>query len=316
MTGPRSWSLAPDGKPRPDAPFGRGPLAAHVLGTVINAAAWLGSRIPVRLAHALAVAGGHLEWAARPGKRRRLATNLSRAVAQPAGSTVVRSLVRHEIVNEARRSADLLWSIGRRDEFTATTRILGRQHADAAVARGHGVILVGTHLGGWEVAASAPADVLSVPTSVVVADDWLAWGIQHVRLAAGLRIVYAGRSAVEALGVLRRGEALLVLGDDGSRTRARSYPVEFCGVTAMLPAGVVALSRTTDAPLLPFTVLPEGPRRWVITIEPLIDPPDRGQGHEGERAALQRLADVWTASIRRHPQHWAASFPIDWRDAP
>jgi lauroyl/myristoyl acyltransferase len=315
VTGSRAWSLAPDGKPRPDAPFGRGPLAARVLGTVINGAAWLGARIPSGVAHALAVVGGNLEWAARPRKRRLLATNLAQAIDRPAGSAAVRALVRREIVNEAHRSADLLWSIGRRGEFTTTTRVEGREHAAAAIARGRGVILVGTHLGGWEVAASVPAGVLPVPTSVVVSDDWLAWGIQHVRAAAGLRILYAGRSAFEAMRVLRHGEALLVLGDDGSRSTAHAYPVEFCGTTAMLPAGVVTLARTTGAPLVPFTVLPEGPRRWTVTIEPALDPPERGDGHDGERVVLQRLADVWTASIRRHPEHWAASFPIEWRDA-
>lgn len=310
----RSWSLAPDGKPRPDAPFGRGPLAARLLGKVINGAAWIGARLPVRVAHTLAVAGGNLEWALRPAKRRLLATNLSRAVALPADSQSVRSLVRGEIVNEARRSADLLWSIGRRDEFLASTRIDGREHAERAASRGRGILLVGTHLGGWEVAAALPASVLSVPTTVIVADDWLAWAIQHVRLAAGLHIAYAGRLPVESLRILRSGEALLVLGDDGTRSTARSYPVQFCGATAIMPAGVVALARVAGSPLLPFTVLPQGPRRWVATIEPALDPPEREHGHEGEQIVLQRLADVWTDSIRRHPQHWAASFRVDWRD--
>ena len=310
----RSWSLAPDGKPRPGAPFGRGPLAARLLGGVITGAAWAGSRVPARVAHSLAVVGGNIEWALRPAKRRVLAANLSRAVAAPAASPTVRSLVRREVVNEAHRSADVLWSIGRRDELLASTRVEGREHAAAALSRGRGVVLVGTHLGGWEVAAAVPAGVLPVPTTVVVADDWLAWGIQHVRLAAGLRIVYAGKLPAESLRVLRRGEALLVLGDDGTRSTARSYPVRFCGAEAMLPAGVVSLARVGQAPLLPFTVLPLAPRRWAVTIEPPLDPPEREHGHEGEQVVLQRLADVWSESILRHPEHWAASFPIDWLD--
>lgn len=311
----RPWSLAPDGKPRPDAPFGRGPLAARLLGRVINGAAWIGARLPVRVAHALAVAGGNLEWALRPAKRGVLATNLAHAVERPAASPAVHALVRREIVNEARRSADLLWSIGRRDEFLRVTRVEGREHAEQAASRGRGMLLVGTHLGGWEVAASLPASVLSVPTTVIVADDWLAWAIQHVRLAAGLHVAYAGRLPVESLRVLHRGEALLVLGDDGTRSTARSYPVQFCGATAMMPAGVVSLARVAGAPLVPFTVVPLGPRRWVATIEPALDPPEREHGHDGEQVVLQRLADVWTESIRRHPEHWAASFGIEWCDA-
>ena len=32
----------------------------------------------------------------------------------------------------------------------------------------------------------------------------------------------------------------------------------------------------------------------------------------GERAVLQQLADRWTETIRRNPEHWAAPFPINW----
>ena len=312
----RRWSLAPDGRPRPNAPFGRGPVAARILGRVIDGAVAVGSRTPARLAHGLAVVGGNIEWAARSSKRRRLAENLAHAVNSPAASRNVRSLVRREMVNEARRSADLLWAIGRPADFLAATSIEGREHAVEATARGRGVVLVGAHIGGWEVAIALPSAVLSVPTTVIVADDWLAWAIQHVRLAAGLRVAYAGRLPLDAVRLLRRGEALLVLGDDGSRTAARSYAVRFCGTTAVMPAGVVSLARLAGASIVPFTVLPRGPRKWVATIEPHLEPPDRGSGPAGEQAVLQLLADRWTQTVRRYPEHWAASFPIHWQGTP
>ena len=310
----RRLSLAPDGRPRPGAAFGRGPLAARILGRVIDAAVVVGSRMPARLAHALAVVGGNVEWALRPAKRRVLAANLARAVDHPATSELVRSVVRREIVNEARRSADLLWAIGRPEEFLASTRIVGREHLTDATARGHGVILVGTHIGGWEVATALPSAVLPVPTTAIVADDWLAWAMQPVRYAGGLRVVYAGRRPLEPLRVLRSGEALLVLGDDGSHAATRSYPVQLCGTTAVMAGGAVSLARLAGAPLVPFTVMPQGRRRWVATIEPHLEPPARRSGPDGEQAVLQLLADRWTELVRHHPEHWAASFVIDWRD--
>ncbi len=174
-------------------------MAARVLGHVIDGAALIGASIPAWLAHRLAVVGGSLEWALRPAKRRVLASNLAHAVDRPATSRMVRSLVLREVVNEARRSVDLLWAIGRRDDFLAATQIDGLRHATAAAARGQGIVLVGAHLGGWEVATAVPADVLPVPTTVVVADNWLAWAMQHVRGTAGLRIVYAGHPSHESL---------------------------------------------------------------------------------------------------------------------
>ena len=285
-----------------------------MLGRVIDGSAAVGGWLPGGVAHRLAVVGGHLEWTLRPGKRRQLGVNIAHAVDRPAGSKEVRSIVRREFVNEARRSADLLWAISRPGEFLASVVVEGHERAAEAAARGHGVVLTGIHVGGWEVATAVPGEVVPVPTTVVVADNWLAWGIQHVRAASGLRVAYASRLSLEPLRVLERGEALLVLGDDGTRASTRSYTVQFCGTAAVLPGGAASLARLAGAPIVPFTVLPRGPRRWVVTIEPVIEPPARDSGHDGERAALQELADRWTATVRRHPDHWAASFPIDWRD--
>jgi Kdo2-lipid IVA lauroyltransferase/acyltransferase len=297
---------------RGTAPFGRGRVAARVLATVIDGAAAIGGRVPANVAHRCAVVGGMLEWALRPRLRRRLATNLAHAVDRPPHDRMVRALVRAELVNEAKRSADLLWSISRPDEFLATMVVDGREHADRAAARGRGVLLAGIHLGGWEVAAGAPATVIPVPTTVVVADNWLAWGIQHVRVALGLKIIYRSQAALGALRVVRRGEALLVLGDDAFGPEPRTHRVQFCGVPARMPSGIVTLARLAGAPIVPFEVLPTAPRRWRIRLGPIVEPPARDSGDDGEQRVLQRLCDEWTASIRRNPAHWSARFPIAW----
>jgi lauroyl/myristoyl acyltransferase len=297
---------------RGKAPLGRGRIAARLLAAVIDAAAAIGGRIPVSTAHRAAVVGGTLEWALRPRLRRQLADNLARAVGRDPDHRVVRALVRTELVNEAKRSADLLWAISRPDEFRATMQVEGREHVERAAARGRGVLLAGIHLGGWEVAAGAPAVVVPVPTTVVVADNWLAWSIQHVRVALGLKVLYRSQAALGALRVVRRGEALLVLGDDAFGPEPRTHGVRFCGAGARLPAGIVTLARLGGTPIVPFEVLPTAPRRWRIRMGPIIEPPARASGDEGEQRTLQLLADEWTESIRRNPAYWSARFPIAW----
>ena len=69
---------------------------------------------------------------------------------------MVRRTVRREIVNEAHRSADLLWALGRPDEFLTTVELDGIENINEAAAQGRGVILSGIHLGGWEVATAVP----------------------------------------------------------------------------------------------------------------------------------------------------------------
>ena len=119
------WRLASDGRPRPDAPFGRGPMAARILAKVIDGAAWTGSRLPATVAHRLATIGGNLEWALRPAKRGVLATNLAHALAARPDSPVVQASVRREVVHEAHRSADLLWALGRPAEFLRSLEVEG-----------------------------------------------------------------------------------------------------------------------------------------------------------------------------------------------
>jgi lauroyl/myristoyl acyltransferase len=308
----RELRLAPDGRARPDAAFARGPLAAHVLAAVIDASVWAGSRVPARLAHALATIGGHGEWALRRGKRRRLATNLAHALGAATGDRAVRRVVRREIVNEAHRSADLLWALGRPERFLATVELNGIERAQRAADAGNGVILAGLHLGGWEVATAVPRATLSVPTTVIVADDWLAWAIAHMRVTAGLRVMYRTSSAMRAARLLRRGEALLMLGDDGSGDEPRTYGVRFLDSWAELPAGMVTLSRLCASPIVTFAVVPDGPRRWRVIVDEPVGPPAKRSGAEGERELLQNVADRWSAMVRDHPEHWAASYRIRW----
>jgi lauroyl/myristoyl acyltransferase len=187
----------------------------------------------------------------------------------------------------------------------------GLEHAQRALDSGSGVILLGTHVGGWEVATAAPGALLSAPVSVVVADDWLAWAIEHARVAAGLRVLYASGSGLEAARLLRRGEVLLMLGDD-TRYGHLTERVRFLDAEADLAAGPVRLSRVTGAPIVTFTVLPVARRRWSIIVDGSIDAPARAPDRAGERTVLQQIADRWSQTIGAQPEQWAACFPIRW----
>jgi KDO2-lipid IV(A) lauroyltransferase len=306
--------LAPDGKPRPEAPFGQGPLAARVLRGAIVGAAAIAGRAPVSLVHRLAAVGGTVEWRVRPAKRRRLAENLCHALGLPPEHPEVEALVRREVLSESRRSADFLWALAHPDELRATTEVEGREHIRDALERGNGALLVSTHVGGWEVATALPKVIVPVPTTAIVTDDWLAWAVEGLRIRAGLGIMYDSEPVSKAARLLRRGEALLVLGDY-AKPWMRTYPVRLLDAVAELPAGPVVLARLCATPIVPFSVLPVAPRRWRVEIEPLLEPPARDGGAEAEKATLQDLADRWTRSLREHAEHWAAVYPMTWHAA-
>ena len=306
--------LAPDGKPRPDAPFGQGPFAARALRRAIVGASAITSRLPVGVVGPLASVGARVEWACRPGKRRQLASNLCHALGLPPDHPDVKALVRREVRNEARRSADFLWALANPDELLATTEIEGREHIDEALARGHGVLLVSTHVGGWEVATALAKAIVPVPTTAIVTDDWLAWAVEGLRVRAGLGVMYESELASKAARLLRDGDAILVLGDY-AKDWMRTYSIRFLDAVAELPAGSVALARLCGTPLVSFSVLPVAARRWRVEIEAPLDPPQRNGGAEAEQALLQELADRWTETLHANAEHWAAVYPMTWRKA-
>lgn len=145
------------------------------------------------------------------------------------------------------------------------------------------MILAGVHLGGWEVATALPRAVRPVPTTVIVADNWLAWAIAHMRVTSSLRVLYRTDPAFRAARLLRAGETLLVLGDDGWGSEPRTYPVRFLDSCVEMPAGMATLSRLCRSPIVGFAVLPVGPRRWRVIVDEPVGPPEKGGGAEDER---------------------------------
>ena len=287
-----------------------GPRAAAVLRLAIIAAAAVGGRMPARTTHALARVGGTLEWAARPVKRRILAENLGHALGRPPADPGVRRAVRREFVNEARRSADFLWAVAFPDQVAGMTRIEGLHHLRAALAHGRGAVVTGPHLGGWEVVTPV-ADALGIPAVALVDDNWLAWAVAGIRRRAGVEIAYVTEPPRRAARALARGEVVVLL-PEAAKPGMRAVEAELLGARVLLPAGPAALARIAGAPIVPIAVLPLGPRAWRVELGKPIPPPARRSGREGERAAVQALADRWTPLLRAHAEHWAAVDPMPW----
>ena len=285
--------------------------AAVGLARVIDGAAWTGSRLPGWLTHSLAKLGGNIQWAVRPKRRRCLAANLCHAVGAPPDDPRVRAAVRRVMINESHAAADLLWAIGKPEEFLDTVVYEDWHHVDETLAQGRGLILAGTHLGGWEVATAIPGAKIAVPTNVIVADNWIAWAIEHVRAGVGLQVMYRQVAALRSVRRLQAGEAVLLLGDN-SEFAGHTHRVRFLDTEMEMAAGVAALARLAGSPIISFTVLPLGPRRWRATMDPPIEPPPPAEGRAGEQAVLQQLADRWSEAIRANPGHWAMASPLDW----
>jgi KDO2-lipid IV(A) lauroyltransferase len=278
---------------------------------VIAASAAVGARIPAERAWRLATLGGTIEWALRPRKRALLATNLGHAMGRPPDDPAVARAVRAQFVNQARRSADVLWAFACGGAVARRCRVEGRRELDQALQRGRGAILAGPHVGGYDVVAAGMGELLAgLAVTVVVEDDWVSHAVAELRRRDGVELELRTASPRRSLDTLKRGGVVAVVGDL-AKPGMRTFPVRFLDGVVELPAGPAALARLSTAPVVPFCVLPIAPRAWRVALGRAIDPPPR-RARDAERDVLQALADVWSGWIRAHPELWEAVDPMLW----
>lgn len=181
----------------------------------------------------------------------------------------------------------------------------GREHLEAALEQGRGVIVVTAHFGNWELMGAALARWFK-PLSVLVqtpSRDAFARLFEEYRRMVGVQTYSnTGPQALRpVLRALRRGELVGLLCDQHSE--AREGAATFFGHRVWVPLGPFTLSRRTGAPIVPARIVREVQRqgvgdRHVIEFGAPIavsDDPD------ANAAALASRYEQW---IREHPDHW------------
>jgi KDO2-lipid IV(A) lauroyltransferase len=200
----------------------------------------------------------------------------------------------------------LVW-FDRRGRLERLTRIEGREHLEAALAAGHGVLLVGAHFTTNEIAAAALPqtghhfDIMYKRSSNELVNQLALRG----RISRKGRMIPSDKF-VEMLKVLKRGGIALYAPDqrfDGSG----SVEVPLFGVPALSNPGTTFIARATRCAVLPFFPLrlPDG-SGYVMTIgAPLTDFPsgdgarDVARYHALIEAAAARAPEQYLWSYKR-----------------
>jgi lauroyl/myristoyl acyltransferase len=198
--------------------------------------------------------------------------------------------------------------------------IEGREHLDAALARGKGAIVLIGHYGANQMIMPAlghkgyPMNQLSAPPPVwadilrdtrttplwekVLARRWeleQRLPVRHINVFKFLR---------PAFDALRRNEVLGLAFDGGGGTGWTQ--VQLMARTANLSSQSVQLWRKTGAVLLPTVVVREpGAERHKVIIEPPLEwQPVPGKRTEETRVNMQAIVDRFATWVARHPDHY------------
>lgn len=203
---------------------------------------------------------------------------------------------------------------GRGDELDV--RAEGVEHVHDELDRGHGCMLLGSHLGSFEAirvfSRSAPPQYRKLKVVMDQQQNSLMTQMME-EISPGIRdtVINARQPGpaivLEAGGVMEDGGMVAMLAD---RTWASEAAIEvsFLGGKARLPAAPLAIADTLEVPAVMVFGLYEGKGRYRLVFEPVPAPPSRAATRSERRRLLndrvQHYADRLAHYARQYPYNW------------
>jgi predicted LPLAT superfamily acyltransferase len=197
---------------------------------------------------------------------------------------------------------------GRFDLFQI--EVCGGELITAALRAGRGALLMGAHLGSFEVLRALARHGLGVEVAMVMYEEnarKVNAALAAINPAASQEIIALGR-ADSMLRIRERLEAGAIVGILGDRSLGgdATVPVDFLGDRAALPAGPFRLAATLRHPVIFMSGLYLGGNRYRIHFEPLAD--FSGVQAGGRAAALREGVERFAAVVEKH----CRAEPFNW----
>lgn len=246
---------------------------AHVVNAFLFRAATLAVGIvPRPVAAAIASLGAHVCWFVLRTERRIVEHNLQ-FIAPGRSAHERRRLGKRTFRNFAVCMLDFLRVPAlSATELEAMLEWSGREHLDRALAHGRGAIVIGAHVGNFEIGGPAVA-ALGYPIYAYVEDEEIPPSMyrayERCRRATGLRLIPLSEGARAARRALADGAIVALLADRVISGAGREVP--FAHGRRFIPSGPAALARWSGAPVLFFYLVlnPAGSPRYIGAIEPV-----------------------------------------------
>jgi lauroyl/myristoyl acyltransferase len=297
--------------------------AERLLRSVEGVAYWAAvapalARLPASLGYRIACRRGDWEFKHRQGKRAELARNLQELLGDELSSDAAQQLARDWFRFTSCEAIDVMQLRHRARPLRRLVEIRGREHLDAALARGKGAVLCSAHFGSYNScysllgASGFPVTTIgrwqhNYTTGMSSAERRF-WDLVYARRLRRHRHrpniePWAGRVqvAAQAAAILRANEVLTIAIDAPplDSELGRTVEVPFLGRQARSLPGAITLAQLTGAPLLMcFMYRAADYRHQVLEISAPV--PAEG---DTTTAFARCVAEVSTA-IRRSPAHW------------
>ena len=243
--------------------------------------------------------------------RERVIGNLSLAFGNEKDSKEIRRLAKEIFYHFTLTPLETVYTAANGipyERFLLRIKIEGKEHLDAALARGKGVIALGAHLGSFTLLGTRLA-IEGYPFNLIVNVGRFRklWGrLAYYQAIVGQQTIPlkpVPASIKKSLNCLHRNEILYIVADE--QQRRGGFPVPFFGQVAYTPPGPAILSLKTGAPILPMFILRDDEfNRTLVIKSPLQFEPTKD-----ERGDIERLTKQFTKAVeetvRQYPTQWA-----------
>jgi KDO2-lipid IV(A) lauroyltransferase len=212
-------------------------------------------------------------------------------------------LIRNVFIHFAKVLIDLFRGpVTSQDELDRIVTAEGWEHAEAAFARGKGVLFLSAHLGNWELVSRYVASH-GIPVTVVAREPEapeFAGLLRSLRYSQGVRILEKGNAAKGVLSVLRRGEGVAMLPDQNSG----DVFVPFFGIPTGTVAGPATFSLHTGAAVVPCFGIRQPDDTYVAQFLPPLNVEATGDRAEDVLRIMTEVNRIIEETVMRYPDQW------------
>ncbi len=210
-------------------------------------------------------------------------------------------------------------------ERAFSVQVAGLEAVMDVVAAGRGCILLGAHVGSFEVLRTVARQAPVPVWALMYRHNAGALTRLLDRLAPALRerVLEIGDTAsmIRARECVERGEIVGILADRVPGAQAasamrglehRMVTASFLGAVASFPSGPFVLAAMLGAPVLLFRAVRVGPRTYDVRFEPFVEQVVLRRGSRGAdlRWVVERYAAAIERSCRAFPYQWFNFFPF------
>ena len=234
-----------------------------------------------------------------------------RAVAQmmPAlniSEAEARKLVKESFINLARNMLDIFYMPNLNEKnLSQFIEIDHLERMRAALAEGHGVVVLTGHVGTWEW-LSAAFSLNGMPVTAIAKlqpNAEYSRALDDLRATIHVEIFNRGTNELRAAGrALKDGQILGFLADQDAGPGGAF--IKFLGKTASTPMGPAVFARRFNAPVLPAFILRKEDGRHLVKIGEIIHVEDTGDTDADLLHFTEKMTKILEEVIRENPTQW------------